>query len=98
MFPMQQSVIGRGDAQHPCRCKCLTGGDSRKGFHTSVHSMDSKRDYYDVLGVSRSADKADIKKAYYKLAKKLHPDANKDDPKASEKFSEVQNAYDTLSD
>lgn len=70
----------------------------QRGFRASAARMESKRDYYDVLGVSRTADKSEIKKAYYKLAKKLHPDANKDDPKASDKFAEVQNAYDTLSD
>eukprot|EP00469_Lotharella_globosa_P014319 CAMPEP_0167819466 /NCGR_PEP_ID=MMETSP0112_2-20121227/5412_1 /TAXON_ID=91324 /ORGANISM="Lotharella globosa, Strain CCCM811" /LENGTH=465 /DNA_ID=CAMNT_0007719637 /DNA_START=22 /DNA_END=1419 /DNA_ORIENTATION=+ len=57
-----------------------------------------KRDFYEVLGLSKDASKADIKKAYYKLAKKYHPDANKDDPVAEEKFTEVSNAYEVLSD
>jgi DnaJ-class molecular chaperone len=56
------------------------------------------RDYYDVLEVSRSADAAEIKKAHRKLARKLHPDVNKDDPEAAKKFQEVQEAYDVLSD
>ncbi len=55
-------------------------------------------DPYSILGVSRTASEKDIKSAYRTLAKKLHPDANKDNPKASEKFSEVTNAYDLLSD
>ena len=55
-------------------------------------------DPYTLLGVPKSASEADIKKAYRKLAKELHPDANKDNPKASEKFSEVTAAYDILSD
>ena len=55
-------------------------------------------DPYTTLGVSRSASEKDIKSAYRKLAKELHPDRNKDNPKAAEKFSEVTNAYDLLSD
>ncbi|XP_072994765.1 chaperone protein dnaJ GFA2, mitochondrial [Typha latifolia] len=56
------------------------------------------RDYYDVLGVSKNASPAEIKKAYYELAKKLHPDTNKDDANAERKFQEVQRAYETLKD
>ncbi|MGL4314942.1 MAG: DnaJ C-terminal domain-containing protein [Sphingomonas sp.] len=55
-------------------------------------------DPYATLGVARSASEADIKKAYRKLAKELHPDANKDNPKAAERFSQVTQAYDFLSD
>ena len=55
------------------------------------------RDYYDILGVSRSADAAAIKKAYRRLAKKYHPDVNADD-EARNKFREVQEAYDVLND
>ncbi|ANU06698.1 DnaJ C-terminal domain-containing protein [Paraurantiacibacter namhicola] len=55
-------------------------------------------DPYATLGVSRSASEKDIKSAYRKLAKELHPDRNKDNPKAAEKFSTVTNAYDLLSD
>ncbi|GAA0662241.1 DnaJ-class molecular chaperone [Sphingomonas insulae] len=55
-------------------------------------------DPYQTLGVARGASEADIKKAYRKLAKELHPDRNKDNPKASEKFSQVTNAYDLLND
>jgi len=55
-------------------------------------------DPYSTLGVSRGADEAAIKSAYRKLAKELHPDKNKDNPKASEKFAEVTRAYDLLSD
>ena len=55
-------------------------------------------DPYKTLGVARDAAEADIKKAYRKLAKELHPDRNKDNPKASERFSQVTNAYDLLSD
>jgi DnaJ-class molecular chaperone len=55
-------------------------------------------DPYTLLGVSRTATEADIKKAYRKLAKELHPDRNTDNPKAAEKFSLVTSAYDLLSD
>lgn len=55
-------------------------------------------DPYSILGVARGADEADIKKAYRKLAKELHPDRNKDNPKAAERFSQVTSAYDLLMD
>lgn len=55
-------------------------------------------DPYSILGVPRNASEKDIKSAYRKLAKELHPDANKDNPKAADRFSQVTNAYDLLSD
>ncbi|HJT40885.1 MAG TPA: J domain-containing protein [Sphingobium sp.] len=55
-------------------------------------------DPYSTLGVARGANEAEIKSAYRKLAKELHPDRNKDNPKAAEKFSAVSSAYDLLSD
>ncbi len=60
--------------------------------------MAEKRDYYEVLGVSRDADAGTIKKAYYQLAKKYHPDANPGDAEAEEKFKEANEAYEVLSD
>lgn len=57
-----------------------------------------KRDYYEVLGVNRNADAAAIKKAYRKLAKKYHPDSNEGNATAAERFKEVNEAYDVLSD
>jgi len=56
------------------------------------------KDYYEVLGVGRSASADDIKKAYRKLARKLHPDLNPGDKQAEERFKELQAAYDVLSD
>ncbi|WP_026906237.1 molecular chaperone DnaJ [Paucisalibacillus globulus] len=56
----------------------------------------SKRDYYEVLGIEKSASKEDIKKAYRKLARKYHPDVNKE-PDAADKFKEAKEAYETLS-
>ena len=60
--------------------------------------MSAKRDYYDVLGIDRNADEKTIKKAYRKLAKKYHPDTNAGNPDAADKFKEVNEAYDILSD
>ena len=60
--------------------------------------MEAKRDYYEVLGVSRDADDAAIKKAYRKLAKKYHPDTNAGNAQAEQKFKEVTEAYNVLSD
>lgn len=58
----------------------------------------AKRDYYDVLGISKGADEKEIKRAYRKLAKKYHPDTNPGDTQAEQKFKEVSEAYDVLSD
>jgi len=57
-----------------------------------------KRDYYEVLGVAKGSQKGLIKKAYFSLAKKYHPDANRGDTTAAEKFKEVTEAYEVLSD
>jgi len=56
------------------------------------------RDYYDVMGVPRGVSQDDIKKAYRELVKKYHPDLHKDDPQAPRQMSDVNEAYDTLSD
>ena len=60
--------------------------------------MTTRRDYYDILGLDRSADDGTIKKAYRKLAFEFHPDRNQHDPKAEEKFKEASEAYEVLSD
>lgn len=58
----------------------------------------AKKDYYDVLGIGRSADEKEIKRAYRRLAKKYHPDTNPGDKQAEQKFKEVTEAYNVLSD
>lgn len=60
--------------------------------------MSATRDYYEVLGVTRDADDASIKKAFRRLARELHPDVNTNDPHAEEKFKEAAEAYEVLSD
>src|SRR5437764_4777254 len=60
--------------------------------------MTATRDYYEILGVDRDSDDATIKKAFRRLARELHPDVNKHDPQAEEKFKEAAEAYEVLSD
>ena len=60
--------------------------------------METKRDYYEVLGVNREAEEGAIKKAYRKLAKKYHPDTNAGNAQAEQRFKEITEAYTVLSD
>ncbi len=60
--------------------------------------MATKRDFYEVLEVSKNATAEEIKKAYRQMARKYHPDVNRDDPNAADKFKEVNDAYEVLSD
>jgi molecular chaperone DnaJ len=65
-----------------------------RGFRSSAVSL-AKKDFYSILGVSKSSSESDIKKAYFALAKKYHPDVNKE-PEAKNKFAEISTAYETL--
>src|SRR5512144_2327415 len=58
----------------------------------------TKRDYYDVLGISKSASESDIKKAFRKLARKYHPDVNPGNKSSEQMFKEINEAYEVLSD
>src|SRR5207253_5649407 len=80
-----QTVIARYNSETRASCPC--------------HLAMAKRDYYDVLGVSRGASADEIKKAHRKLARQYHPDMNKSNsPATTEMFKEVQEAYDVLSE
>src|SRR5215207_9919290 len=74
------------------RCSC------RVSSKTSTTTDPMPRDYYEVLGVGRAADDTEIKKAFRRLARELHPDTNTEDPEAEEKFKEAAEAYEVLSD
>ncbi|RZC77401.1 hypothetical protein C5167_001630 [Papaver somniferum] len=71
---------------------------AKRSIHATGPTCMSSRDYYDVLGVSKDSSASDIKNAYHALAKKLHPDVNKDDADVKAKFQEVQKAYEVLKD
>ncbi|XP_047956405.1 chaperone protein dnaJ 1, mitochondrial isoform X1 [Salvia hispanica] len=71
---------------------------SRRFIHATGACRSEARDYYEILGVSGDATVDEIKKAFRALAKKYHPDANKNNPSASRKFQEIREAYETLKD
>jgi molecular chaperone DnaJ len=75
----------------------MEGAKGLPSIHSWRDIMADKRDYYEVLGVSKDADAGEIKKAYRKLAMKYHPDVNKE-PGAEDKFKEINEAYEVLSD
>ena len=81
--------------QH-CYLVSLSMYSAPEGSHNATSHF--RRDFYKILGVGRNANKNQIKKAYRKLAKEMHPDRNPDDPDANNKFQDLGAAYETLSD
>lgn len=67
-------------------------------FGGFLYTQVMSKNYYDILGISKTASTDDIKKAYKKLAMKYHPDRNKDDASAEKKFKEINEAYQVLGD
>eukprot|EP01018_Ginkgo_biloba_P033550 Gb_35614 [translate_table: standard] len=94
VFQQPNSVYQR-DEFHS---KLFQSGSMKRGFHATGTQSMAARDFYDILGISKGAGQAEIKKAYYALAKKHHPDVNKGDPDAEKKFQEIQRAYEVLKD
>ncbi|KAF7138565.1 hypothetical protein RHSIM_Rhsim07G0208600 [Rhododendron simsii] len=72
--------------------------EMKRFIHATGYCYSPKRDYYEILGVSKDASRDEIKKAFHALAKKYHPDANKNSPSAKRKFHEIRDAYETLQD
>jgi DnaJ-class molecular chaperone len=90
-----------GERSHITLARARDGAHLQLCYVTATpnwSSQDKMADLYSELGIARGASEADIKKAYRKLAKELHPDRNRDNPKAAERFSKVTGAYDILSD
>ncbi|KAG6010103.1 hypothetical protein E4U21_000137 [Claviceps maximensis] len=92
---LHNSAIKRARRDGCKRASVVHVSCAKRAFHST--NFMSQKDPYQALGVSKSSSPADIKKSYYGLAKKYHPDTNKD-PGAKEKFAEIQAAYEILSD
>jgi len=93
---MRKAPVGVGSARRLAIPVREPRGQWR-AFHGSTRVLSAQRDYYEVLGVSRQADAKELKAKFRQLAKKYHPDSNKD-PDATSKFQEINHAYEVLSD
>uniref|UniRef100_A0A7S4FBV8 J domain-containing protein n=1 Tax=Chrysotila carterae TaxID=13221 RepID=A0A7S4FBV8_CHRCT len=92
----QWALLRTGGLALDRTCRCAVG--QIRSFHATRPASADSDDLYAKLGVPRTASTSDIKRAYYKAAKKYHPDTNKDDPAAAKKFADVTEAYEVLSD
>lgn len=103
------NIAGGDDKFHWDKCHSVRQGDIfwskgpgndfiSRGFHSTATYCMAAKDYYEILGVNKSASASEIKKAYYALAKQHHPDVNKSDPEAEKKFQDIQRAYEVLKD
>ncbi len=97
LITLSRSAVRTSSSGRIARPVCATCGDAPRTFSSSAVQSASAKDPYSVLGVKKDADVKDIKRAYYGLAKKYHPDTNKEKG-SKERFVEIQNAYDLLSD
>ena len=93
-----REVLASSASRVDMRAKGSRG--AARGFRSSSASAFAagNKSYYEILGVDRGASAGDVKKAYYALAKKYHPDANKGDEETEKRFQEVQKAYEVLRD
>src|SRR5690606_39153651 len=92
--------VGRGPRPdpHELSAGARHGRHRQRAARTPARRGSLMADYYDLLGVSRQASADELKRAYRKRARELHPDANPDDPHAAEQFKELSKAYAVLSD
>ncbi|KAK9239848.1 hypothetical protein V1525DRAFT_424294 [Lipomyces kononenkoae] len=95
-YPARPTVSPKSHSERQRRNLLPLYSQSRRSFHSSLPSLNGKTDPYGTLGISKTASEKEIKKAYYALAKKYHPDVNTEEG-AEKKFHDIQDAYEILS-